>query len=150
MHRPGCRASPSVAGSMTLRRSSISVASRLDRCRRPPPLRRTRPYGSGAASRSFSPRPMVERASPVIWETASKPPRPAARTSLAANIRRLHSSSFEPTASQRLRIACASTMPTRILPQRRARNPATPSHITAWCQGANRFTCCNGCPWDRY
>jgi uncharacterized protein (TIGR02001 family) len=96
---------------------------------------------------SFSPRPMVERASPVICETASRPPRPAARTSLAANIRRLHSSSFEPTAFQRLRIACVSTMPTRIMPQRRARNPATPSHITAWRQGANRFTCCGGCPY---
>ncbi|HEY9213844.1 MAG TPA: P-type conjugative transfer ATPase TrbB, partial [Ancylobacter sp.] len=47
----------------------VSVASWLDRCRRPPPLRRSRPFGSGAASRSFSPRPMVERARPVISET---------------------------------------------------------------------------------
>src|SRR5271166_786911 len=45
------------------RRSSISVASRLDKARRPPPSRRTRPFGSGPASRSFRPRPMVERAS---------------------------------------------------------------------------------------
>jgi hypothetical protein len=37
-HNSGRIGSPSVAGSMTLRRSSISVASRLDRCRRPPPL----------------------------------------------------------------------------------------------------------------
>ena len=70
--------SPSVAGSMMLRRSSISVASRLDGCRRPPPLRRSRPFGSDAASRSFRPRPMVERANPVIAETAARPPHPAA------------------------------------------------------------------------
>ena len=46
---------------------------------------------------------MVERARPVISETASSPPHPAARTSPAANTRRPRSSSFEPTASQRLR-----------------------------------------------
>ena len=77
--------SPSVAGSMTLRRSLISVVSRLDRCRRPPPLRRTRPFGRGAALRSFSPRPIVENArAPVISETTSRPPHPVARTSPAA------------------------------------------------------------------
>ncbi len=138
--------SPSVAGSMTLRRSSISVASRLDRCGRPPPLRRSRPFGSGAASRSFSPRPMVERASPVIAETASRPPHPAARTSPAANTRRPRSSSFEPTDSHLCRIACVSIMPTRILPQRHPRNPAAPSQIITWRPGAVRFTCCDGCP----
>src|SRR5208337_1297907 len=42
--------------------------------------------------------PMVERARPVISETASSPPHPAARTSPAANTRRPRSSSLEPTA----------------------------------------------------
>src|SRR5271157_5934767 len=111
---------PSVAGSTMRRRSSISVGSRLDKARRPPPLRRTRPFGSGAASRSFRPRPMVERARPVISETASSPPHPAARTSPAANTRRPRSSSFEPTASQRLRIAWQSIMPIRISKLERA------------------------------
>ena len=54
-----------------------------------------------AASRSSSPRLMVERASPVIRETTASPPRPAVLTSPAANIRRPRSSSFEPTMSQR-------------------------------------------------
>lgn len=73
--------SPSVAGSMMLRRSSISVASRLYRGRRPPPLRRSRPFGRGVESRSFTPRPMVERASPVI---SDRPPdRPSHRPDIA-------------------------------------------------------------------
>ena len=80
---------------------------------------------------------MVERAIPVISNTASRPPHPAARASPAANTLRPRSSSFEPTASQRLRIACVSIMPTRILPTRRPRNPAALSHITAWRKGAN-------------
>jgi len=138
--------SPSVAGSMTPRRSLISVASRLDRGRRPPPLRRSRPFGRGAASRSFSPRPMVERASPVISETASRPPHPAARTSPAANTRRPRSSSFEPTDSHLCRIACVSIMPTRILPHRHPGNPAALSHITTWRPRAIRFIYCDGCP----
>jgi len=37
-------------------------------------------------------------------------------------------------------------MPTRILPDRHTRNPATPSHITAGRPGTKRFTCCGGCP----
>ena len=88
---------PGMVDSMTLRRSSISVVSLLDSSRRPPPLRRSRPSSSGAASRSFSPRQMVERASPVIIETAATPPHPAARASSAANTRRPRSPSFEPT-----------------------------------------------------
>jgi hypothetical protein len=31
-----------------------------------------------------------------------------------------------------LRIACVSIIPIRILPDRHARNPTSPSHITAW------------------
>src|SRR5882672_8933236 len=91
-----------------------------------------RPFGRSAVSRSFCPRPMVERASPVISETASRPPHPAARTSPAANTRRPRSSSFEPTDSHLCRIACVSIMPTRILPQRHPKNPAAPSQITTW------------------
>jgi hypothetical protein len=132
--------------SLTLRRSSISVVSRLDRCRRPPPLRRTRPFGRGAASRSFSPRPMVERASPVISETASRPPHPVARTSPAANTRRPRSSSFEPTDPHLCRIACVSIMPARILSQRHPGNPIAPSQITTVRPSVIRFTCCDGCP----
>jgi len=145
-HNSGRMGSPSVAGSMTLRRSSISVGSRLDRCRRPPPLRRTRPFGRAAASRSFCPRPMVECASPVISETASRPPHQAARASPAANTRRPRSSSFEPTNSHLCRIARLSIMPTRLLPQRHPGNPADPSQITTLRKGAIRFNCCDRCP----
>jgi hypothetical protein len=38
--------------------------------------RRTCPFGSGCASRSSSPRLIVERASPVILETRARPPLP--------------------------------------------------------------------------
>src|SRR5271165_6355030 len=145
-HSNGRTGHPSVAGSTMRRRSSISVGSRLDKARRPPPLRRTRPFGSGAASRSFTPRPMVERARPVISETASSPPHPAARTSPAANTRRPRSSSFEPTVSQRLRIAWQSIMPIRISPHRSARNPAAPSHIATCRLTQNRFICSGGYP----
>jgi hypothetical protein len=41
-----------------------------------------------------------------------------------------------------------SIMPTRILPDRHNRNPATPSHITAWRSGTRRFTCSGGCPYS--
>ena len=85
---------------MTLRRSSISVASRLDKM--PPPATPCDAPGPSAADEVEvfeTPRPMVERASPVIAETASRPPHPAARgPSPAANSRRPRSSSFEPTA----------------------------------------------------
>ncbi len=60
-----------------------------------------------AASRSFNPRSIVLRARPVMFETAARPPHPAARTSLAANSRRPRCSScFEPSASHRCRIEC--------------------------------------------
>jgi hypothetical protein len=51
---------------------------------------------------------IVERASPVIFETNASPPRPAARTSAAAKSRRPRSSSVEPNFSHRTRIAVAS------------------------------------------
>ena len=69
------------------------------------------------------PRPSVERAYPVIFATASSPPRPAARTSPAANSRRRRSSSFEPTSFQRRRIACVSIMLKGIAPSDKPRNP---------------------------
>src|SRR5665811_1417790 len=131
---------------MMRRRSSISVVSWLHRRRRPPPLRLTRPFGNGVASRSFRPRPMVERASPVILEIASRPPRPAARTSPAANTLRPRSSSFEPTDSHLCRIAFASIMPTRILPGRYFRNPGALSHLATSRQSKNRFICFGSLP----
>src|SRR5665647_762277 len=145
-HNSGRIGSPSVAGSMMRRRSSISVVSWLHRRRRPPPLRLTRPFGNGVASRSFRPRPMVERASPVILEIASRPPRPAARTSPAANTLRPRSSSFEPTDSHLCRIAFASIMPTRILPGRYFRNPGALSHLATSRQSKNRFICFGSLP----
>src|SRR5580692_6309422 len=55
----------------------------------PPPLRRTRSLHRIAPDRrSAKPRPMVLRAIPVVRETATIPPRPAARASQAANKRR--------------------------------------------------------------
>jgi hypothetical protein len=57
---------------------------------------------------------MVLRANPVTFETAARPPHPAARTSLAANNRRPRSSRFEPSASHRCRIASVSIMPTLV------------------------------------
>ena len=77
----------------------------------------------------------------------SRPPRPAARTSPAANNRRRRSSGFEPTSFQRRRIACVSIMPTGILPSDQPRNPAAPSQITAGSQPTNRFNCFRGGPY---
>ena len=64
----GRTGSPSVAGSTRRLRSSSSVASVSVSDRGPPPSRRTRPSASGGPSRSFSPRPMVLRASPVTLD----------------------------------------------------------------------------------
>ena len=100
--------SPNVAGSTKRLSAGTSPGSFSQTARRPPPARRTCPFGSGAASRSSSPRLIVERASPVIFDTAARPPQPALRTSPAANNRRPRSSSFEPTVSHRCRIAFSS------------------------------------------
>src|SRR6516162_1008374 len=102
--------SPSVAGCTRRLSAGTSPGSVSQSARRPPPARRTRPSSSGCVSRSSSPRLIVERASPVIFETIARPPRPAVRASAAANSRRPRSSSFAPTASHRCRIASASTM----------------------------------------
>ncbi len=73
----------------------------LATARRPPPARRTLSLASGSASRSSSPRLIVEQARPAIRDTMARPPRPAVRTSAAANNRRPRSSSLRPTVSQR-------------------------------------------------
>ena len=83
---------------------------------------------------------MVESASPVILATATLPPRPAVRTSPAAKRRRPRSSSFEPTACHRSRIALMSIMPTGMLPQHAPGNPAIPSHNATPRCDANRFS----------
>src|SRR5436189_6168771 len=51
---------------------------------RPPPARRTRPSSSAGPSRSFRPRMIRDRASPVISATAATPLHPAARACVAA------------------------------------------------------------------
>src|SRR5208337_3712401 len=131
-HSSGRTGSPSVAGSTRRLRSSSSVASVSVNDRGPPPSRRTWPGASGGASRSFSPRPMVLRASPVTLDTAARPPHPAARASLAANNRRPRSSRFEPSASQRCRIARKSIMQTLVARSAPPRNRPPPSHKVAW------------------
>ena len=109
-------------------------------CRGPPPSRRTRLGARGGASRSFRPRSIVLRASPVTQETAARPPQPAARTSLAANNRRPRSSRFEPSASHRCRIACVSIMPTKVAVRATQRNPSAPSYSASWPRHQMRFT----------
>ncbi len=100
--------SPKVSGSTNRRNASRSPGSSSPSACRPPPLRRMRPIGNGAASKSSSPRLIVERASPVISETTASLPRPAARTSAAANNRRPRSSNSLPNTSHRTRIAAKS------------------------------------------
>ena len=100
----------------------------------------------GGASRSFSPRSMVLRASPVISDTATRPPHPAARTSLAANKRRPRSSRFEPSASHRRQIDCVSIMQTLLEVQMVLGNPPALSHVAAWPKLPIQFTYCCGCP----
>ena len=107
----GRTGSPSVAGSTSRLSAGMSPGSFSQTARRPPPARRTCPFGSGCASRSALPRLIVERASPVIFETVARPPRPAVRTSAAAYKRLPRSSSREPTVSHRRRIAAWSIMP---------------------------------------
>ena len=116
-------------------RQRAATAARLTNA-----ARRKRP-----AIELLKPRPSVERAYPVIFATASSPPRPAARTSPAANNRRRRSSSFEPTSFQRRRIACVSIMLKGITPSDEPRNPP-PSQITKAPKPNNQFNCSGGCP----
>src|SRR5246127_1360075 len=138
-HSRGRTGSPNVAGSTRRLRSSNNVASRSLNRRGPPPSRRTRPAQSGGASRSFSPRSMVLRARPVTFETAARPPQPAARTSLAANNRLPRSSRFEPSNSQRCRIACVSIMAALVAQDPESDHHSSPSHAVA-CPPQSRFT----------
>src|SRR6516225_6446074 len=109
----GRMGSPRVTGSTKRLRAGKRPGSLAATRLRPPPLRRTFPSGSGSPSRSSSPRLIVERASPVILATVLSPPRPAVRTSAAANMRLARSSSFEPIASHRRRMPSSSIMPPR-------------------------------------
>lgn len=68
-HSSGRSGSPSVTGSTSRCSAPTSPASLSLTALRPPPARRTCPRGNGAASRSSSPRLIVERARPVIRET---------------------------------------------------------------------------------
>src|ERR1700732_2337801 len=106
----GRMGSPSVAGSTSRWSAGSSPGSFSETARRPPPARRTCPFGNGSAPRSALPRLSVERVSPVSFDTRARPPHPAVRTSTAANNRCPRSSSFEPTASQRCRMASSSIM----------------------------------------
>src|SRR5262245_16152367 len=128
--------SPRVAGSTRRFSAGTSPGSVVLTALRPAPDRRTFPLANGAASRSSSPRLIVERARPVICETTARPPQPAALTSPAANNRRPRSSSFEPTVSQRVRIASSSIMPSGLRLFVRNRNPSALSHSAARPQNA--------------
>src|ERR1700675_2759145 len=107
-HVSGRIGSPIVAGSTRRVRSPSSVLSVAVTVGRPPPARRTRPGSSAGPSRSFRPRMIRDRASPVIAATPATPHHPAARAALAANTRLPRSSRFEPSASHLSRIAWPS------------------------------------------
>src|ERR1700738_3566195 len=79
----GRMGSPSVAGSTSRWSAGSSPGSFSQTARRPPPARRTCPLGNGSAPRSALPRLIVERASPVIFDTRARPPHPAVRTTCA-------------------------------------------------------------------
>src|SRR5262249_27660067 len=132
----GRMGSPSVAGSTRRFSAGASPGSVALTALQPAPDRRTLPLANGAASRSSSPRLMVERARPVIRETTARLPQPAALTSPAANNRRPRSSSFEPTVSQGVRMASSAIMPSELRLFVRNRNPSDLSHSAARSQNA--------------
>jgi len=140
----GRMGSPSVAGSTRRSSAPTSPGSSSRSARRPPPTRRTCPFGSGSASRSSSPRLIVERASPVIFETIARPPQPAVRASAAANNRRPRSSSFEPTASHRCQMDSPSIMRSTYTHAQRAGIPNT--RVTTPHDHELRFSYCSECP----
>ena len=110
---------------------SVNIAARLEGI-------------SGSASRSSSPRLIVERASPVIFETIARPPQPAVRASAAANNRRPRSSSFEPTASHRCQMASPLIMRSTYTHAQRAGIPNT--RVTTPHDHELRFSYCSECP----
>lgn len=89
---------------------------------RPAPRRRIRPVClSDMPASSLSPRPIVLRAIPVAADTASMPPCPSARASLAATNQPVRSSRNGSSAAKRARMASALVMPPpydRTLPSR--------------------------------
>ncbi len=115
VQRKGDIGSPRLSGSTSASRSLISVGSASVRGLRPPPSRRTRPFASRSGdAKSFSPRPIVERATPVARETAAIPPRPNAFASLAVWSRRSRSFKTSQSASWRTDINSLSIMPQAI------------------------------------
>jgi len=136
--------SPRAAGSTSRSSSGMRPGSTSATARRPPPARRTLSFAGGSASRSSSPRLIVERARPVIRDTMARPPHPAVRTSAAANNRRPRSSSLRvilthrPTVSQRYRIAPSSIMQPAYARAPKSGIPASRNKV--------RFSYCSECP----
>jgi hypothetical protein len=73
-HSSGRIGSPIVAGSTNRRRSSSTVGSTVLESGRPAPLRRIRVVAGMSSMRSFAPRMIVLRATPVARDTAAVPP----------------------------------------------------------------------------
>ena len=110
---------------------------------RPPEGRNRWSVPSGSASRSSSPRLIVERASPVIRDTIERPP-PAVRTSAAANNLRPRSSSLLPTVFQRYWMP-----PSSIMQPTYACSPKSgilPGRVTQTHAQRTQFSYCSGCP----
>jgi len=107
---------------------------RLDRCRRPTALAALPAFRqAGAASRSFSPRPMVDPRQPRdCGDCPQTAPSLPPRTSPAANTRRPRSSSFEPTKlpslPNRLRVDHADPH-TAAAPSQESRRPESNHHM---------------------
>ena len=110
--RSGRIGSPSVVDASSARKSSNSVGSVCVSAGRPPPERRTFEGAGSRACKSFRPRLIVLRATPVARATMVTPPYPAVRASAAQNNRLPRSSRRRRNASKRLRIAVSSIMPT--------------------------------------
>ena len=93
-HSSGLSGSPRVAGRASAFSAASSPGCAAAADLRPPPARRTRPASAGSdlPSSSSMPRPIVERAMPVAFATASIPPWPSASASFAAHSRRILSS----------------------------------------------------------
>jgi len=142
----GRMGSPQVAGSTSRLSAATSSGSASDTDRRPPPARRTRPFASGSPSRSSSPRLIVERARPLIFETSARPPRPALRASAAANNRRPRSSSRAPTVSHSQPNRRLVDHAIELRPFAAPRNPQHLSHPERTTNRPSRFNYCPGCP----
>ena len=120
-HSSGRTGSPRVAGSTMRRRSSISVASVSVNARRPPPCRRTWPDSGGVEILQTTADGAARQTRDLGDRLQSAPSRRS--SSPAANTRRPRSSSFEPTASQRLQIARQSIILSLLSRSAAPRNP---------------------------